>query len=141
MKIYLKFLFANFSAEDFFGISTCYYSVSKFLLVSRFSEKLMIRFWEELITDAQTDRQMYGHAWIHMTSSSGGSKKYLFCMYAIWKLNQYLIRTVTSVHSMRTLMITSFKKHQNHIFLVNLALFIANCANQCFSNISGSVSF
>ena len=37
--------------------------------------------------------------------------------------------------------LTSLKKYHNHILLVRLALFIANCANQYFSNISWSISF
>ena len=51
------------------------------------------------------------------------------------------MRTFTLVHSMQTLMITSFKELPRHTLLVNLDLFIANCAHQYFSNKSGSVNF
>ena len=45
------------------------------------------------------------------------------------------------IHSMQTLMIASIKKLPNHILLVNLPLFIANCGKKYFSIMTGSVSF
>ena len=45
------------------------------------------------------------------------------------------------IPSMQTLMIAFIKKLPNHILLVNLPLFIANCGKKYFSIMTGSVSF
>ena len=79
----------------------------------------MNRFQEKLVTDAWTDRHTYTQAWIHRTSPSRGSKENFFS-HACSQQIQCIMRTFNVVHSMVTLMITSFKKHPYHILLVNL---------------------
>ena len=91
----------------------------EFLLATFFCIKIFIseqisRKTNELVPIETDYRCMDKHQFIWLPLLE--VQKKIFALHAVCKVNLYIIRAFTEVHSMQTLMIRSFKKHSNHIF-------------------------